>query len=75
MRTKDAVLLALLAGLHVVLLFAGFFAPYDPTIQNRELPYAPPARLRFKDDWGLHLRPFVYAWTTAPDGDSLSRSL
>ena len=69
MRTKTAILVALLAGLHLVLLFAGFFAPYDPTTQNRELPYAPPTRLHFKDSSGFHLRPFVYAWTSVLDGD------
>jgi len=64
MRTKTAILVALLAGSHLVLLFAGFFAPYDPTTQDRELPYAPPTRVHFKDSPGLHLRPFVYAWTS-----------
>jgi peptide/nickel transport system permease protein len=69
MRTKTAILVASLAGLHLALLFAGFFAPYDPTRQDRELPYAPPTRLHFKDRSGLHLRPFVYAWMTVPAGD------
>src|SRR5882724_10953848 len=69
MRTRIAILVALLAALHLVLLFAGFFAPYDPTTQNRDLPYAPPARLHFKDSSGFHLRPFVYAWTSVVDGD------
>jgi peptide/nickel transport system permease protein len=69
MRTKAAVLITLLGGLHVVLLFAGFFSPYDPTTQNRELAYAPPTRLHFKDELGFHLHPFVYAWTALPDGD------
>ena len=69
MRTRTAILVALLAGLHLVLLFAGFFAPYDPTTQNRELPYAPPTRLHFKDSSGFHLHPFVYAWTSVLGGD------
>jgi peptide/nickel transport system permease protein len=69
MRTRIAILAALLAGLHLVLLFAGFFAPYDPTTQNRDLPYAPPTRVHFKDSSGFHLRPFVYAWTSVLDGD------
>ena len=69
MRTRTAILVALFAGLHLVLLFAGFFAPYDPTTQNRELPYAPPTRVHFKDSSGFHLRPFVYAWTSVLDGD------
>ena len=48
MRTRIAILVGLLAGLHLVLLFAGFFAPCDPTAQNRELPYAPPTRLHLR---------------------------
>ena len=67
MRTKTAISVASLAGVHLVLLFAGFFAPYDPTTQDRELPYAPPTRLHFKDGSGLHLRPFVYAWKSVVD--------
>ena len=74
MRTRTAILVALLAGLHVVLLFAGFFAPYDPTTQDREVPYAPPTRLHFKDGSGFHLRPFVYAWTSVLDGDQAEGS-
>jgi len=69
MRTRTAILVGLLAGLHLVLLFAGFFAPCDPTAQNRELPYAPPTRLHFKDSSGFHLRPFVYAWTSVLGGN------
>lgn len=69
LRNKTAILVAFLAGLHLVLLFAGFFAPYDPTAQDRELPYTPPTRLHFVDDAGFHLRPFVYAWKTVLEGD------
>jgi peptide/nickel transport system permease protein len=69
MRTRTALLVVLLAGLHLALLFAGFFAPYDPTTQNRELPYAPPTRVHFKDSLGFHLRPFVYVWTSGLGGD------
>jgi peptide/nickel transport system permease protein len=69
MRTRTAILIALLAILHLALLFAGFFAPYDPTTQNRELPYAPPTRVHFKDSVGFHLRPFVYLWTSGLGGD------
>src|SRR5580658_6329925 len=69
MRAKTAILVGSLAGLHLVLLFAGFFAPYDPLTQDRELPYAPPTRLHFKDAAGFHLRPFVYPWTSVLNGD------
>ncbi len=54
--------LAALAALHAVIACAGFFAPYDPTVQDRERPYAPPQRLHWMDAQGeFHLRPFVYA--------------
>ena len=55
-------------ALHLILLFAGFLAPYDPAAQDRELPYAPPTRLHFRDAAGWHLRPFVYALDRGPDG-------
>jgi len=48
--------------LHGVVLVGGFVAPYDPIRQNRERPYAPPARIHFVDGQGkFHFRPFVYA--------------
>lgn len=70
MRAKTATLLAALVAVHLILLFAGFFAPYDPTAQSRELPYAPPTRLHFKDSAGRHLRPFIYNWTTSVGSDA-----
>lgn len=54
--------LLLLVALHVLVLFAGFFAPYDPTEQDRKSPYLPPMRLHFADNQGrVHARPFVFA--------------
>src|SRR6187549_3159060 len=59
---------SVLAGLHLLVLLAGFAAPYDPVEQTRTLPFAPPSRLHFVDkDGAFHLRPFVYALTTDPD--------
>lgn len=56
------ILIAILAGVHLVVLSAGFFAPYDPTAQDREFPFAPPVKLRLVDEIGRwHLRPFIYA--------------
>jgi peptide/nickel transport system permease protein len=69
MRAKTAILVAVLAGSHLLLLFAGFFAPYDPTTQDRDLPYAPPTRLHFKDGSGFRLRPFVYSWMSVIGSD------
>jgi peptide/nickel transport system permease protein len=58
-----------LVFLHSVVMFAGFVAPYDPTSQNRDLPFVPPTGLHFVDARGdLHVRPFVYRWTARPQG-------
>ena len=58
----------LLAGFHVVILFAGFFGPYNFSAQDRELPFAPPSRIHFIDSHGkFHARPFVYGWKDDPD--------
>src|SRR6202050_5584285 len=71
MRSKTFLSITGLVGLHLILLCAGFFAPYDPTAQDRELPYAPPTRMHFEDGYGFHFRPFVYAWTPALDSDQI----
>ena len=69
MRTRVLILVAMLTGVHLILLCAGFFAPYDPTALDRKLPYAPPTRFHFRNGSGFHIRPFVYAWTSAVEGD------
>jgi len=57
----------LLAGFHAVVLFAGFFAPYDYATQDRDSPFASPARIHFVDQRGnFHPRPFVYAAASQP---------
>jgi peptide/nickel transport system permease protein len=59
---KTALLLAALGALHVIVLLAGFLAPYDVAQQNRALPFAPPSHIHFADAQGsLHLRPYVCA--------------
>jgi len=68
MRSKTAILIVVLAAVHLALLFAGFVAPRDPAAQDRALPYAPPTRLHFRDASGWHLHPFIYRWTVGPDG-------
>jgi peptide/nickel transport system permease protein len=61
-RRKLVLLLTLLGAAHLVIACAGFFAPYDPTAQDRDRPYAPPMRVHLVDAAGhFHLRPFVYA--------------
>jgi peptide/nickel transport system permease protein len=59
--------LSLLGILYAVVLLAGFLAPYAPTEQNREMPFAPPTRLHFTEATGKpHLRPFVYRVVSDP---------
>ncbi|MGB7753169.1 MAG: hypothetical protein WCF88_16560, partial [Candidatus Acidiferrales bacterium] len=61
-RQKLACSAAVLAALSCVILFAGFFAPYDFAAQNRDTPFASPTTLHFVDARGtLHIHPFVYA--------------
>jgi peptide/nickel transport system permease protein len=67
-KARVRILILLLVGLHAIVLFAGFFAPYDAKEQDRNLPYAPPTRLHFKGASGIHLRPFTYAAVPDPDG-------
>lgn len=56
-----------LAGIHMVTLWGGFFAPYDFAAQDREIPFAPPTRLHFVDGSGqFRLRPYVCRWFPAP---------
>ena len=50
-----------LLALHLAILLAGFIAPYQPAVQNRDFPYVPPTRIHFVDARGhLHFRPFIY---------------
>jgi peptide/nickel transport system permease protein len=67
-RSRTRAIALVLAGLHVLVLLAGFAAPYDPVEQARTLPFAPPSRLHFVDvDGVFHLRPFVYALAPDPE--------
>ncbi|MGB6876191.1 MAG: ABC transporter permease [Candidatus Acidiferrales bacterium] len=60
-RYKLWLTLAVLAGFHGAILFAGFFAPYSFSAQDRELPFAPPSSIHFVDSHGkFHAHPFVY---------------
>jgi len=66
--TKLRIALAALAVCHLLILFAGFFAPYGFATQDREMPFAAPTRMHFVDANGrFHLRPFVYAYAAASD--------
>jgi peptide/nickel transport system permease protein len=59
-RALRFALIVLLAA-HLVVLSAGFVAPYDYSTQNRAFPYVSPTRIHFADTNGnWHWRPFVY---------------
>jgi len=59
---KFWIALSFLTAVHLVVLCAGFFAPYHYSTQNRAYPFAPPTRIHFIDSQGgWHWRPFVYA--------------
>ena len=63
MKGKGAISnwIVVLLALHAIVILAGFFAPYDPTEQDRKSPYQPPMRIHFVDAQGyFHARPFVY---------------
>src|SRR5260370_37532469 len=52
-----------LALIHILVLGAAFFAPYDPAEQHRDFPFAPPMRVHFVDSRGkLHLRTYICSW-------------
>jgi peptide/nickel transport system permease protein len=53
----SAVILILL---YTMALFADFLAPYSPIHYEGKATYAPPVKLRFVDEEGFHLRPFIY---------------
>jgi peptide/nickel transport system permease protein len=58
-----AISLACLAFIHVLVLSASFFAPYDFAKQDRDLPYCPPTQIHWMTKEGRLLwHPFVYRW-------------
>jgi peptide/nickel transport system permease protein len=70
MKSRRALVItvAFLAAFHLAVLFAGFFAPYNFAVQNRDFPFAAPTRIHFVDTHGkFHFRPFIYGLRYAPD--------
>jgi len=60
-RQKLAWAIVALGAFSGVVLFAGFFAPYDFATQDRDKPFAPPTAIHFVDAGGtFYIRPFVY---------------
>jgi peptide/nickel transport system permease protein len=64
---RTRLLLAVVAAMHIAVLFAGFFSPYDVAQQNRNFPYAPPTRIHFRDAHDIHLRPYVCTYESRSD--------
>ena len=52
---------AVLLAFALVVLLAGFLAPYDHTTQSRQAISAPPSTIRFRDGEGHLVRPYIYA--------------
>jgi peptide/nickel transport system permease protein len=73
-RHKVAVFsLGFLVALYAVVLFAEFFAPYDPFGRAPGALLAPPTAVHlFGDDWTLH-RPFVYGRKSELDRQTFQR--
>jgi peptide/nickel transport system permease protein len=68
MSRKSRLAIGFLAAAHLVVVFAGFFAPYHYSTQNRAYPFAPPTRIHFVDAQGeWHWRPFIYGLAEAQE--------
>ena len=57
--------LAMIAGVilslfYILALFCEFFAAHDILEHNAKYVYSPPQKIRFKDNTGFGLRPFIY---------------
>lgn len=59
--------LGVFVALHLAALFAGLLAPHGWHEQRRELSFAPPQTVHFRDPSGAFRPPFVYAWKAAAD--------
>lgn len=58
--------------LYLTAIFADFIAPSDPNAFNKLYPYAPPQPIRFVDENGFRLPPFVYGLSRERDPVSLA---
>ena len=59
---------------YVMALFAGFFAPHDPYRIEASVELAPPTPLRWSDENGPRLFPFVYGYTSSRDLVTLQKT-
>jgi peptide/nickel transport system permease protein len=64
---------SILAVFFLIVLFCEFLSPYYVSTRSSELIYAPPQRLRFRDENGFHLRPFVYGYKVTLDSENWKR--
>ncbi len=58
---------------YLIAIFAEFVAPNDPYKYDVRYVLAPPQRIRFVDEKGFHLRPFVYGYKLEIDPVTLRR--
>ncbi len=63
----------LLAVFYLLAIFCEFFSPYSSLSRSTEFIYSQPQRIRFFDEDGFHLRPFVYGWERTRNMESLRR--
>jgi peptide/nickel transport system permease protein len=67
-RGRNIFLLTFLVFFHILVIFPGFFAPYDYAEQDRDLPFAPPTAVHFFDGAGaFHFVPFVHPLLAGSD--------
>ena len=70
--------LAIISGIILILIyllgiFCEFISPYDPNAYDPRYMYCPPQRIRFFDENGFHLRPFVYGYKLEIDPVTLRK--
>ncbi len=59
--------IGVLVILYLIAAFCEFVATHDPNTFYQDFTYAPPRQIRFVDEDGFHLRPFVYGYTKERD--------
>lgn len=71
-KHRLAILGTVILGLYlVVVLFAEFLAPTSPYTRNTAYLLGPPQKLRFSDEGGFYLQPFVYGVRTVRNPETL----
>ena len=63
-----------LAAMYLMAAFAPFLSPHDPDDKSLAYREAPPQRLHFFSDRGLHLRPFVYPLSAVTNRETFERN-